>query len=91
MSGIKLEANLEVKLGVGNKTGGQKFCIGLPKMHGRIRIGLPKVHGRIRIGFPKVHGRFHVGPPQVSHAISLYWISPVQEFRSTIAIMKENH
>ena len=47
----------------------QKFCIGLPKMHGRIRIGLPKVHGRIHIGLPKVHGRFRIGPPQASHAI----------------------
>ena len=33
----------------------QKFHIGLPKMHGRIRIGLPKVHGRIHIGLLKVH------------------------------------
>ena len=63
MLGIKLGENLEVKLGVGSKTGS------LPKMHGRIRIGLPKVHGRIHIGLPKVHGRFRIDPPQVSHAI----------------------
>ena len=29
-----------------------KYCIGLPKMHGRIHIGPPKINGRIRIGIP---------------------------------------
>ena len=48
---------------VGIKTGsknGRKFCIGLSKVHGRIRISLPKMHGGIRIDLPKVHGRFRI-------------------------------
>ena len=39
MLGIKLGANLEVKLGVGSKTVRHFFCIGLPKMHIQFLIG----------------------------------------------------
>ena len=38
------------------------FCIGPPKMHGRLRIDLPKIHRRLRIGPPKIRRRFRIDP-----------------------------
>ena len=76
-TGVNLEGKLWIKFGV---KPGQKF-----------RIGLPKMHRRIGIGLPKVHGRFRMGPPQVFNPICPYLMSTVGEFRCSIANMLEKH